>query len=185
LGILRRALQQGVKWEWISTNPATMASTPRVRPFRVEPPNPEAVMRLINEAAKEDPDFACLLTVAATTGARRGELCALRWSAIDFDDQSLTIAGAVVEGVRSKLYEKDTKTHGSRKIAIDEFTPSELDQQRERCEKRTAELGVLLSLPVPIDDSTPRSQPGSFCQLAQTRGVREEQVWEPLVDGRG
>lgn len=142
--ILRRALQQGVKWEWISTNPATMASTPRVRPFRVEPPNPEAVMRLINEAAKEDPDFACFLTVAATTGARRGELCALRWSAIDFDDQSLTIAGAVVEGVRSKLYEKDTKTHGSRKIAIDEFTSSELDHQRERCEKRAAEFGASL-----------------------------------------
>jgi integrase len=145
--ILRRALQQGVKWEWISSNPATMASTPKVRPFRVDPPSPEAVMRLINEAAKDDPNFACYLTVAATTGARRGELCGLRWGAIDFDNQTLTIACAVVEGTRSKLYEKDTKTHGSRKIAIDEFTATELTRQHERCEKRAAELGA----PLPPD----------------------------------
>ncbi len=142
--ILRRALQQGVKWEWISFNPATMASTPKVRPFKVEPPNPEAVMRLIDEAAKENPDFACFLTVAATTGARRGELCGLRWSAIDFDSRTLTIAGTVVEGVRSELFEKDTKTHGSRKIAIDEWTAAELSHQFKRCEKRAAEIGVSL-----------------------------------------
>ena len=59
--ILRRALQQGVKWEWISSNPAVLATAPKNRRFKVDPPNPDAVMRLIDAAEKEDPDFACFL----------------------------------------------------------------------------------------------------------------------------
>jgi integrase len=142
--ILRRALQQGVKWEWIATNPAMLATTPKVRQFKVDPPNPEAVMKLIEAASKEDPDFACFLVLAATTGARRGELCALRWSAINFEDETLTIASAVVEGVHSRLFEKDTKTHGSRKIAIDDFTLATLRAQLERCEERALSCDSIL-----------------------------------------
>ena len=134
--ILRRALQQGVKWEWIASNPAMLATTPKVRQFKVDPPNPEAVMKLIEAASKEDLDFACFLVLAATTGARRGELCALRWRAINFQDETLTIASAVVEGVHSRLFEKDTKTHGSRKIALDEFTMGALRSHMDRCEER-------------------------------------------------
>jgi integrase len=134
--ILRRALQQGVKWEWIGTNPAVLATTPKIRQFKVDPPNPEAVMKLIEAAEKEDPDFACFLVLAATTGARRGELCGLRWRAINFEDETLTIGSAVVEGVHSKLFEKDTKTHGSRRIAIDDFTLAALRSHFERCEER-------------------------------------------------
>jgi integrase len=46
----------------------------------VRPPSPEEVAKLINAAWAADPDFGTLLWVAMTTGARRGELCALRWS---------------------------------------------------------------------------------------------------------
>jgi integrase len=111
-----------------------LATTPKVRQYKVDPPNPEAVMKLIEAAEKEDPDFACFLVLAATTGARRGELCALRWSAINFKEETLTIAGAVVEGVHSRLFEKDTKTHGSRRIAIDNFTLATLRSHFVRCE---------------------------------------------------
>ncbi|HEY5111507.1 MAG TPA: site-specific integrase [Acidimicrobiales bacterium] len=142
--ILRRALQQGVKWEWISSNPAALATTPKVRQFKVEPPDPAAVMKLIEVAAKDDLGFACFLIVAATTGARRGELCALRWSSVNFDDETLTIAGAVVEGVGNQLFEKDTKTHGSRKIAIDELTVATLNAHSVRCELRAQKCGAEL-----------------------------------------
>jgi integrase len=143
--ILRRALQQGVKWEWLTSNPAMLATTPKVRQFKVDPPNPEAVMKLIESASKEDLDFACFLVLAATTGARRGELCALRWRAINFQDETLTIASAVVEGVHSRLFEKDTKTHGSRKIALDEFTLGALRSHLERCEERAKSCGSVLT----------------------------------------
>lgn len=48
--ILRRALQQGVRWGWITTNPATLASPPRVTREPVHPPGPEDVRRLIAHA---------------------------------------------------------------------------------------------------------------------------------------
>jgi integrase len=143
--ILRRALQQGVKWEWIASNPAASATTPKVRQFKVEPPDPTAVMKLIDAASREDQGFACFLILAATTGARRGELCALRWSSIDLESETILIAGSVVEGPRSKLFEKDTKTHGSRKIAIDELTVVALRAHHLRCEVQARQCDSLLT----------------------------------------
>lgn len=142
--ILRRALQQGVKWEWISSNPAILATVPKTRQFKVDPPNPEAVMKLIDAAEKEDPDFACFLVLAATTGARRGELCALRWRSFNLQDKTMTIAGAVVEGVHSQLFQKDTKTHGSRRIAIDDLTLATLQAHFRRREERARDCGTVL-----------------------------------------
>ena len=93
---------------------------------------------------KEDPDFACFLVLAATTGARRGELCALRWSAINLREKPLTIGSAVVEGVRRQLFEKDTKTHGSRRIAIDDLTLATLQTHFRRREERARNCGAVL-----------------------------------------
>jgi len=52
-------------------------------------------------------------------GARRGELCALRWSDVDFGERTVLIARSLVEGRGSELVEKNTKTHASRRIALD------------------------------------------------------------------
>jgi integrase len=81
--ILRRALDQAARWGWIPANPAALASPPRLGSAEIRPPTPEEVSRLLETAYEADPDFAVLLWLAATTGARRGELCALRWGSID------------------------------------------------------------------------------------------------------
>src|SRR6266545_4254079 len=77
--IMRQALNQAVKWGWLPSNPATLASPPKATPQEPEPPSPEQVARLLNAAWAKDEDFGMLLWLAMTTGARRGELCALRW----------------------------------------------------------------------------------------------------------
>jgi integrase len=136
--ILRRALQQGVRWGWIATNPAAMASLPRVRAQHLDPPGPEQVVQLIEAATKLDPDFGCYLLVAATTGARRGELCGLQWHDFDLQDRIVTISRSVVEAAHSQLVAKDTKTHSARRIALDETTALRLLEHRERCEQRAS-----------------------------------------------
>jgi integrase len=143
--ILRRALQQGVKWGWIVQNPASLASPPRVRSPELEPPNPEQVIALIDRATSEDPDFGCYLLVSATTGARRGEMCALRWSDIDLKQGTVSISKAVVEASHSVLVEKDTKTHSSRRIALDPTSVTALKELRKRSEDRAKECGHALS----------------------------------------
>ena len=115
--ILRRALQQGMRWGWISTNPAVLASPPRVRSHPMAPPAPADVIRFIERTEIDDPEFGCFFLLAATTGARRGELCALRWSDAD-SSGALTSQRSILEAVDGTIVEKDTKTQASRRIAL-------------------------------------------------------------------
>jgi integrase len=165
--VLRRALQQGVKWGWIDSNPAVLATPPRVRNRQVQAPAPAAVVRLIEQARVENMDLAAFLQLAATTGARRGELCGLHWDAVDFPRGTVTIARSVVDGARGALIEKDTKTHSVRRIALDQTSIQVLKEHHERCVERANAFGAHLcdeayvfsrapdcSLPWPPNDVT-------------------------------
>ncbi|MHB1536451.1 MAG: tyrosine-type recombinase/integrase [Acidimicrobiales bacterium] len=143
--IVRRALQQGVRWGWIATNPASLASPPRVKAPQLAPPDPDAVIRLIEQAAAADPDFGCFLHLAATTGARRGELCALRWRDLDLEAGAVTITRSVVEAAHSVVVEKDTKTHASRRIALDPGTVVIVKAHRDRMASRVESCGGRLA----------------------------------------
>jgi integrase len=143
--IVRRALHQGVRWGWITVNPAALASPPRVRGRKLEPPAPAGVIALVEAANAKDPDFGCYLLLAATTGARRGEVCGLHWSDLDLDGQAVTISRSVVEAEHSQLVEKDTKTHAARRIALDPGTVETLRAHKERCATRAAACDARLS----------------------------------------
>ena len=78
-GILRRALQQGVRWGWLGVNPAVGATPPWVLPSELRPPTPAELNRLLDTAERKNPEFATFVTLSATSGARRSELLALRW----------------------------------------------------------------------------------------------------------
>lgn len=142
--VVRRALNQAMRWGWIRANPASLARPPRVRSHVLNPPEPEDVRRLIAEAELRDPDLACFLLLAATTGARRGELCAIRWSDLDLKSGSLTISRSVIETLGTKLIEKDTKTHSSRRIALDEGSIEAAALQWDRCRQRARSCGATL-----------------------------------------
>ena len=143
--VIRRALNQGMRWGWITTNPASLARPPRVRTRALNPPEPDGVLRLVAEAELRDPDLACFLLLAATTGARRGELCAVRWSDLDLKAGSLTISRSIVETQGANLIEKDTKTHSSRRIALDSGSIAALTHHRDRCRQRASSCGTRLA----------------------------------------
>lgn len=56
--------------------------------------------------------------LAALTGMRRGELCALRWTDVDLELGTLDVSRSVVVVVGG-VAEKSTKTDRSRKVALD------------------------------------------------------------------
>ena len=142
--VLRRALQQGVKWGWIRSNPAVLASPPRVRNRPIEAPDPTVVTRLIRKAGDENPDMAAFLQLAATTGARRGELCGLHWDTVDLEQGTVTIARSVVSDSRGAFVEKDTKTHSVRRIALDPTSVAALRDHKVRAEKRATACGTIV-----------------------------------------
>ncbi len=143
--VIRRALNQAMRWGWIASNPASLARPPRVRTPALHPPEPEGVLRLIAEAELRDPDLACFLLLAATTGARRGELCAIRWSDLNMKSGALTISRSIVETQGADLIEKDTKTHSSRRIALDSGSIAALAHQRDRSQQRARSCGARLA----------------------------------------
>jgi len=78
------ALRQGERWQLLDRNVSRQATPPTVHPAKVVAPKPDEVQRIVAAAEATEPAFAALLLLAALTGARRGELCALRWSDVDW-----------------------------------------------------------------------------------------------------
>lgn len=62
--------------------------------------------------------FAPVLTALILTGARRGEICALRWADVDLEQSQLVIAHSITE-LPGGIVEGDTKSHRSRPVALD------------------------------------------------------------------
>jgi integrase len=144
-GIIRRALTQGVRWGWITHNPAIDASPPRVPMKELKPPDPDQVVRLFNYAQESDPELATFILLAASSGARRGELLALRWNDIDLEHGKLSIERGIVR-VDDHLIEQGTKTHQSRRISLDAGTVSSLRAHHERSVQRAVDARSAVTL---------------------------------------
>jgi integrase len=181
-GIIRRAMTQGVRWGWISRNPAIDASPPRVPLHDIQPPSPNEVVKLFRLAQESDPDLATFIVLAASSGARRGELIALRWSDIDLDRGTLSIERGIVL-VNGELIEQGTKTHQSRRITLDAATVKTLTEHHDRMSEAAALAGTTLSpdafvFSETIDGSLPWRPDStsrafrSLCKKAGVKGVR-------------
>ncbi|MGH3732352.1 MAG: phage integrase central domain-containing protein [Acidimicrobiales bacterium] len=141
--VIRRAFRQAILWGWVATNPAANASQPRLAKPDISPPDVGQVGEILRAANESDAELGHLLHLAATTGARRGELCALRWSDIDIERSSLSISRSIIE-VAGGVFEKDTKTHSSRRIALDEGSIEVIGAQRRLFTERASIAGGLL-----------------------------------------
>ncbi|MEU1684773.1 tyrosine-type recombinase/integrase [Micromonospora sp. NPDC005707] len=154
--ILSGALNRAVRWHWIAVNPANQAEKPGMPQPDPHPPSAAEAARLVEEAWK-DPDWGTFVWVAMTTGARRSELCALRWSAVDLDAAVLTLRSALYVDDAGKLREKDTKTHQQRRIALDAETVEVLRDQLTRSQVRASALGLSLLADVYVFSTDPDS----------------------------
>ena len=138
--VLRGALGQAVRWGWIPANPAASASPPKLRRHEITPPAIHDTLALLIAAEEQDASFGALLRVLAATGARRGEMCGLRWTDIDSDAKTVCIRRSVASVARGTVV-KDTKTHAARKIAVDAGTLEVLSQHRRRAEELARAVG--------------------------------------------
>jgi integrase len=142
--VLSGALKQAVVWGWIGHNPAKQATAPTVEKPDVQPPSAEDAARLLAIAMGESPELGLFLRLAVVLGARRGELCSLRWPDIDFDHGQVLIAGNVVRVPRKALVHKDTKTHAKRRVAVGAGTLDLLRVHRVAQAKQALACGATL-----------------------------------------
>ncbi|MBB5869682.1 integrase [Allocatelliglobosispora scoriae] len=137
--ILSGALARGVKWNWLAINPADAADKPPLPHPDPHPPTAAEAARLVNEAWK-DPDWGTFVWCAMNLGARRAELCALRWDDFDLDNSVVVLRRSLFVDDDGELKEKDTKTHQQRRIVLDSETVAVLEEHHGRCVERAQAL---------------------------------------------
>jgi integrase len=178
--VISSALHQGVRWGWVKDNVAEKARPPRVSQRRIKAPSVEAVRSVIEAAEKRDPRLAPLLMLAALTGMRRGELCALRWTDVDFERRELDVSRSIIV-VPAGLAEKSTKTDRFRMVALDDVGVALLVHHREKVDEwaRATQESVLPDGYVfshTVDGSKPfrpDNVTGFFTRVRDSLGLKE------------
>ncbi len=158
--ILSASLRQAVKWGWLDRSPAQQASPPPQARSHARSVLPEDLQRLLRAAEPDDPTLATAIALAALTGCRRGELCALRWADVDMAAGVLTVARSYTP-VNGERHEGPTKTHQARRLALDPIAIQTLRRRWEFQQWYAAEVEVSLDANPYILSRDPRgSEPG-------------------------
>lgn len=173
--ILSGALKRGVRWRWIVSNPIEHAEAPPQPVAQPRPPTAQEAARILNDAW-QDPDWAVLVWLTMVTGSRRGELCGLRWRDVDLAEGVLSVERAISQHGARK-WEKDTKSHRSRRLALDTETVGLLAGHKARCAARGALVDVELSPDAfvfsPSPDGSEHLNPESVGQRYSRRAARQ------------
>lgn len=141
LADLNAALNLAVRWELLARNPATAARLPRRRPEPMSIPTAEDVGRLLSAAYAFGPRWGVLVAIAVATGARRSEVCALRWTDIE---GSLVRFRRALYRAGTERGEKGLKSGGERHVYLDPDVAAILKRWRTDCEARAEAAGVHL-----------------------------------------
>jgi integrase len=146
-GIMHAALEQAVRWTWLTRNPASYCEPITGRPAEVAPPPPGDVARLLDTLTATFPALALLVRLAAVTGRRRGELCALRWTDFDLDAGAVLVTRTLVDSISDGWVERPISKNPRRQppLAIDAGTVAELLAHRDRTAEHLASIGLGLA----------------------------------------
>ena len=136
--VLHRALQTALKWHKITVNPADSVDIPKAQHTEMQIWNESEIIQFL-EAARSTP-YHCLFYLAIFSGARRGELLALRWQDADLKTGQLSISRSV-QCVNGEYIFSQPKTEKSRRtIALPQSAVLLLKQLREVAEHTRARI---------------------------------------------
>jgi integrase len=129
--MMHSALRNAVNWRYVMENVAEHVKPPKVRRRKPTVWTP-AQLRTFLTSVRHD-RFYPLYVLAATTGLRRGELCGLRWPALDLDAGTVSVEPVTRVVVNGEAQDSDGKTDNApRLLALDPLTVIALQEWRER-----------------------------------------------------
>lgn len=131
--VLARALELARKRGLIDANPAKDAARPRTRRTKPFAPTGEDVRALLAEVQRRDPEIGDAGTILASTGMRRGEFLALRWSDVDLGQGEIHVAAAITDaGPGVGVVRKTTKKSDWRDVPLTAAAVGAFRRQAER-----------------------------------------------------
>ncbi len=135
-GLLHAALEWAVQMNLVIRNVASIAACdlPKLKKSPARALTETEAQQLL-EAAKGSPWYA-FFTLAICSGARRGELAALRWSSIDFENKRMTIDQSLTRTDDGQKF-KEPKTGLIRTVPLNRLATAtlqwhKLQQNRDR-----------------------------------------------------
>ena len=142
-GILHTALKRAVRWGIVDRNVAEQATVPELPRPDPRPPGVDRVAKLYCILSEEQPTIAIFLRMAAATGARRGEMCAIRWRDVDLD-AGIWRKSHAIKQYTGGTYIGPTKTNHSYALALDPTTVADLRKLRDTMVARASIFGMTL-----------------------------------------
>ncbi len=171
--VLTRSLDLARKRGLIDSNPAKDAARPRTSRSKPWAPTSEEVRAVLAKAERCDPEIKDAATILASTGMRRGEFIALRWSDVDLDQAEVHVAAAISDGGPGiGLVYKATKRSDWRDVPL---TTGAVEAFKRQSERRTELLGREPTpneyvFPAGIDGMTPMRPDNVTNRWAAARG---------------
>ena len=145
-----RGALSGYKWGRrhgkVNANPMRGSELPKSQkvPKRTTAPEIDELLTLLAAAADTDPELSPVLTLAATTGMRRGELSGLRRNRLHLDRAELRVERSISE-INGEIEDKPTKTHDTRVVRLDQGTVELLREHLASMNQRAQALGFTIA----------------------------------------
>jgi integrase len=136
-GMVSSAYARAIRWGLTTTNPVTHSDLPKVRKRIGMALLPSEQDRLA-QCATRPWCLPAFLELSAATGARRGEVLALRWS--DIIGMTALIDRSLCQ-TRDGLTFKHTKTEVPRKVELPPSTVASVDAHRQRQDEFRRQFG--------------------------------------------
>lgn len=178
--ILKKALKYAVEVEGLmSFNPATRVPLPKGAGKSNNPWSMDELNSFLDVASEHRLFF--FFRLSAFTGARRGELLALRWS--DFDGKSILITKSRLEVAGVAFEQLSTKggSNGQRRVILDSETIDLFNSHRKRQLQERILIGehwqdgdfvFTQENGLPLDPGTPSHLFGKMIKKAGLRNIR-------------
>ena len=116
--VLNEALGHAVQKGLLVKNPLlSVTNISKAKKFKASAYSTEEIHSLLEAAAAENSFWQAAIALAAICGLRRGECLGLKWSKIDFDNQSITIDEQIIE-IHHKVHFSQYAFH-----SFSRFTP--------------------------------------------------------------
>ena len=122
--VLRSLFKMAYLGDVIDRNPMDKVERPKPRKDEIKASEPEAFtvdeLRYIMRCLEKEPlKWRALVRLLIDTGIRRGECCGLRWPFVDFEKNTITIAGNLCYTAERGIYLDTPKNSRWRTIGVD------------------------------------------------------------------
>jgi integrase len=132
--LVQLCLKQAVDWDLIAKNPMLKVRKPKTSRRRPAVVDRAGLERLLRHTAGTR--LYPIIAVASATGMRRGELLAVKWTDLNWDQGTLEVSKSLGEGKKG-LYVKSTKSGETRRFSLpDEILEVLREHQRHQQEDR-------------------------------------------------